>query len=248
MVKRKRWIILMLTMTCTASSAQHKRSDLILKFQERHVDIAPFFEDFPYSQFSLSEDGQKLFFFKTGEQNKLQWLDLTKDKAFSKAMDAVDLDFSKRNGWQPVYNEKDGCVYWIGDERNEEIINVYRSNLLIPGVEKLTDVPYIYAWDFSPDRTRIAYVARLAQNEKRLDELRILDLRTGEDELICQDKPDFRYTWGDISWQPQSKGLMLLALKDADRTYANIVYVDTETKKTRCLPTRLNRAAMPELR
>lgn len=235
MVKRKRWIILMLTMACTASSAQHKRSDLILKFQERHVDIAPFFEDFPYSQFSLSEDGQKLFFFKTGEQNKLQWLDLTKDKAFSKAMDAVDLDFSKRNGWQPVYNEKDGCVYWIGDERNEEIINVYRSNLLIPGVEKLTDVPYIYAWDFSPDRTRIAYVARLAQNEKRLDELRILDLRTGEDELICQDKPDFRYTWGDISWQPQSKGLMLLALKDADRTYANIVYVDTETKKNTVL-------------
>ena len=40
---------MMLTMVCVASSAQHKRSDLLLKFQERHVDIAPFFEDFPYS-------------------------------------------------------------------------------------------------------------------------------------------------------------------------------------------------------
>lgn len=226
---------MMLTMVCVASSAQHKRSDLLLKFQERHVDIAPFFEDFPYSQFSLSEDGEKLFFFKTSEQNKLQWLDITKEKDFSKATDAVDLDFSKRNCWQPIYNEKDGCVYWIGDERNEEIINIYRCNLLAPGVEKLTDVPYIYAWDFSPDRTRIAYVARLAQNEKRLDELRMLDLRTGRDTLVCQDKPDFRYTWGDISWQPQGKGLMLLALKDADRTYANIIYVDTETKQTTVL-------------
>ena len=51
----------------------------------------------------------------------------------------------------------------------------------------------------------------------------MLDLRTGRDTLVCQDKPDFRYTWGDISWQPQGKGLMLLALKDADRTYANII-------------------------
>lgn len=123
---------MMLTMVCVASSAQHKRSDLLLKFQKRQVDIAPFFEDFPYSQFSLSEDGEKLFFFKTSEQNKLQWLDLTKEKDFLKATDAVDLDFSKRNCWQPMYNEKDGYVYWIGDERNEEIINIYRCNLLAP--------------------------------------------------------------------------------------------------------------------
>ncbi len=228
-------VALMLTMACMASSAQQKASDLVLKFQGRNVDIAPFFEDFPYSQFSLSDDGQKLFFFKTSNQNKLQWLDITKENDLSKATDVVDLDFSKRNCWQPVYNEKDGNVYWIGDENNEEIINIYRSNLLSPKPEKLTSVPYIYAWDFNPDKTKIAYVARLAQNEKRLDELRILDLKTGADELVCQDKPDFRYTWGDVSWQPDGKGLMLLALKDADRTYANIIYIDTETKRTTVL-------------
>ena len=99
---------MMLTMVCVASSAQHKRSDLLLKFQERQVDIAPFFEDFPYSQFSLSEDGEKLFFFKTSEQNKWQWLDITKEEDFSKATDAVDLDFSDRNCWQRIYNEKGG--------------------------------------------------------------------------------------------------------------------------------------------
>ena len=228
-------VALMLTMACMASSAQQKASDLVLKFQGRNVDIAPFFEDFPYSQFSLSDDGHKLFFFKTSNQNKLQWLDITKENDLSKATDVVDLDFSKRNCWQPVYNEKDGNVYWIGDENNEEIINIYRSNLLSPKPEKLTSVPYIYAWDFNPDKTKIAYVARLAQNEKRLDELRILDLKTGTDELVCQDKPDFRYTWGDVSWQPDGKGLMLLALKDADRTYANIIYIDTETKQTTVL-------------
>jgi dipeptidyl aminopeptidase/acylaminoacyl peptidase len=225
----------MLAMTGITLLAQQNASGLTLKFQKRDVNIAPFFEDFPYSQFSLSKDGKKLFFFKTSNQNKLQWLDLEKEKDLSKAVDALDLDFSKRNGWQPEYNEQDGNVYWIGDEQNEEIINIYRSPLLSPKVEKLTSVPYIYAWDFNPDRTKIAYIARLAQNENRLDELHILDLKTLNDELICQDKPDFRYTWGDISWQPEGKGVMLLALKDADRTYSNILYIDLETKRSAVL-------------
>ncbi|WP_103983965.1 alpha/beta hydrolase family protein [Parabacteroides chinchillae] len=237
----KLFATLMLVVAVTATTAQQSSSNLTLKFQDRDVNIAPFFEDFPYSQFSLSEDGTKLFFFKTSNANKLQWLDLAKGQDLSKATDVVDLDFSKRNCWGPQYNDKDGCVYWIGDENNEEIINIYRSNLLSPNPEKLTDVPYIYAWDFNPQKTKIAYVARLAQNEKRLDELRILDLKTGKDELVCQDKPDFRYTWGDVSWQPDGKGLMILALKDADRQYANVIYVDTDTKQMTVLtdPTKM---------
>jgi dipeptidyl aminopeptidase/acylaminoacyl peptidase len=227
-----------------ALPAQQHSSDLVLKFRDREVNIAPFFEDFPYSQFSLSKDGKKLFFFKTSKQNKLQWLDLEKEKDLSKAVDAIDLDFSKRNGWRPEYNEQDGYIYWTGDEQNEEIINIYRSNLLSPKVEKLTNVPYIYAWDFNPDKTKIAYVARLAQNENRLDELHVLDLKTGNDELICQDKPDFRYTWGDISWQPEGKGVMLLALKDADRTYSNILYIDLETKQSTVLTNPAKRGSL----
>lgn len=229
-------VFLLLTMACTASSAQPGApTDLRLTFQGREVNIAPFFEDFPYSQFSLSKDGKKLFFFKTANENTLQWLDLEKENDLSKATDVIDLDFAKRNCWQPEYNEKDGYVYWIGDENNEEIINIYRSKLTAPKAEKLTSVPYIYAWDFNPDKTKIAYVARLAQNENRLDELRILDLQTGKDDLICRDQPDFRYTWGDVSWQPDGEGLMILALKDADRRYAHILYVDVATRKSTVL-------------
>ena len=55
-------VALMLTMACMASSAQQKASDLVLKFQGRNVDIAPFFEDFPYSQFSLMMTGRSYSF------------------------------------------------------------------------------------------------------------------------------------------------------------------------------------------
>lgn len=69
-------------------------------------------------------------------------------------------------------------------------------------------------------------MARLGQNEERLDELRVLDLNTLEDKLICQDSPSLRFTWGEVCWQPGGEGFTLLALRGMDRTYTNVVYVD----------------------
>lgn len=217
---------------CTQKVAQ---DDLTLTFSGRDIDITPYFEEFPFSQFSVSKDGSKLFFFKTGNENKLQWLDIAANKDIREAKDVVDLNFATRNCWSPQYNSKDNCVYWIGDEKNDEIINIYRTSLGSNVVEKLTDVPYIYAWNFNPEGTKIAYVARLGQNENRLDELRILDLITLNDVLVCSDTPGYRYTWGSVCWQPDEKGVVLLALKDMDRTYTNMIYVDLETKAMQVL-------------
>ena len=41
----------------------------------------------------------------------------------------------------------------------------------------------------------------------------IFGFETLQDSLLRTDEADFRYTWGDISWQPEGKGVMLLALK-----------------------------------
>ncbi|MDR2810232.1 MAG: prolyl oligopeptidase family serine peptidase [Tannerellaceae bacterium] len=224
--------------------ATHDEPNLVLEFEGRSINLAPYLEEFPYSQFSVNKDGRKLFFFKTANENRLQWIPIEKGTDLKNAQDVVDLNFSTRNCWSPRYNEKDSNVYWIGDEKNDEIINVYRTKPGSNVTEKLTDVPYIYAWGFNPGKTKIAYVARLGQNEQRLDELRILDLRTLKDTLICQDTPDYRFTWGNIGWQPEEKGLTLLALKGIDRTYTNVMYVDLETKKTELLTDSRKRAGL----
>lgn len=204
-----------------------------IKFEGREVEIAPFFENFPYQYFSMSKDGQKLFFTKTATENRLQWIPLDGQTPLTEGKDAIDANLSTRNAWSPRYNEKDGCMYWIGDERNDEKIDIYRSKLEPLGKpERLTDVPYIYAWDFNPAKDKIAYVSRMGQEAQRLDELHILDLKTGADKLICTDKEDFRYTWGSISWRPDGKGLILLALKGQDRQYCNVLYVNTETAQS----------------
>lgn len=211
------------------------QNNAIIDFEGRSIDIAPFFEEFPYSQFSMSKDGNKLFFLKTSTENRLQYITLDGSQTLDQGKDAIDANLSTRNCWSPRYNSNDGCMYWIGDESNEEIINIYRSKLDNPKNEKLTNVPYIYAWDFNPTGDKIAYVSRMGQNEQRLDELHILDLSTLKDEIVCTDKADYRYTWGNISWRPDGSGLMLLALKDMDRQYCNVLYVDLKTKESTVL-------------
>lgn len=228
-----KYIYTILTATTLWSSvfAQDNKS-FELKFQDRKVDIAPFFEAFPYSQFSMSKDGSKLFFQSSGDQTHLQWIPLDGHSTLDQGKPAIQGDLSKKNCWDPHYNSADGYMYWIGDENNEEIINIYRSKLEGPGKpEKLTNVPYIYAWDFNPEHTKIAYASRMGQNEARLDELHVLDLKTLKDELVNTDKADFRYTWGNIGWRPDGSGLMLVALKDADRRYTNMLYIDLKTKE-----------------
>lgn len=212
--------------------AQYPATSDVLEFQNRKIDVAPFFDGFPFSQFRLSDDGTKLFFLKSGAEARMQWIDLDGKQSPFDGKDAIDADLSKRNGWNPNYNAGDKKVYWLGDEHNEERFNIYRCDLDNPGKpERITDVPYVYEWGFNHDKTKIAYVGRMGQNENRLDELHVLDLNTMKDQLVGIDNPDYRYTWGSVSWRPDGSGLLLTALKEMDRRFCTVVYVDLATNK-----------------
>lgn len=56
--------------------AQYPATSDVLEFQNRKIDVAPFFDAFPYSQFRLSDDGTKLFFLKSGAEARMQWIEL----------------------------------------------------------------------------------------------------------------------------------------------------------------------------
>lgn len=205
----------------------------IVNFKGRKIDIASHLTEFPYSSYviKMSKDCSKLFYLHNGDTARLVMLDLNKSKNLDDGVVICDEDFSKKSFWSHRYNSADNCLYWIGDERNDEIINLYRLNIETHEITKLTDVPYIYGWDMNEDGTKVAYIARLGQNENRLDELHILDLRTLEDTLVYTDKADFRLTWSEISFNPQETGVTLTVLKDADRTFTNAAFIDFKTGK-----------------
>lgn len=102
--------------------AQNDFTSSVVDFEGRQIDIAPFFEDFPYSQFTMSKEGDKLFYMKMSDENRLQWIALDGVQTLEQGKDAIDADLSKRNCWNPRYNSVDNCMYWIGDESNEEVI------------------------------------------------------------------------------------------------------------------------------
>lgn len=227
------FVVTLLLTSCEDKVTEHG----VVNFLDREINIKSFHSEFPYTTYNIgmSKDGTKLFYQKNGETTDFMMLDLSVSTNLDEGVAICQEDFSKKNLWKNQYNSTDDCMYWMGDEKNDEIINIYRLNMGSGKIDRLTDVPYIYGWSMNEEGTKIAYIARVGQNEDRLDELHVLDLKTLEDKLVYTDKPDYRMTWSEISCQPDGNGATLTVLKDADRTYTNVAYVDFRTAKLKVI-------------
>ncbi len=229
--------ILLLLSVCLWSCAPEndetasEENSKLVHFKGRSIDLEPYVEGFPYGSFQPVYATNKLFYTKRGKTTELLELELGANPNLAEGRKISEIDYATRNVWNKRYNETDQHIYWTGDERNDEVINLTRLNPESGEVEKLTDVPYIFGYRWNEAQDRVAYIARLGDKENRLSELRILDLNRLEEETILQDKAEMRFTWGSPSWQPNGKGLIVTALKNADRSNGNLVYIDFDTKK-----------------
>ena len=120
-------------------------------FVDRTVDVESFLTGFPYTTwgFYLSDDATKLYYLRNAEPSPLVMLDLNKSTDISKGDIISQDDWSKKNFWHPSYNEKDGYLYWMGDQANDEKIDLYRMDPTTGETTCFTDVPYIYGWSFN---------------------------------------------------------------------------------------------------
>ena len=212
------------------SCGQEKKGTV--HFIDRDVDVESFLTGFPYSTwgFYLSDDGTKMYYLRNGETGQLVLLDLDECTDISQGKVISDDDWSRKNFWHPSYSEKDGCLYWMGDQANDEKIDLYRMNVETGETTCFTDVPYIYGWSFNDAKDKAFYVARIAQDgDDHTDEFHILDLKTLEDRTVCTDRPDFRMTWTEIASSPDDSGCLLTVLKNVNRTYTNMAYLDYAT-------------------
>ena len=227
----KRWFLYGMLLLTAAFSCSRKEEGNV-DFLGRSVPVQSFLEGFPYSTwgFYLSDDASKLFYVRQTEGNPLLMLDLAERTDIEGGAVISTENWAEKNFWNPEWNERDSMLYWIGDQRNDEKIDLYRMDPATGKTECFTDVPYIYGWSFNDDKTLAAYVARISQTENdHVDEFHVLDVVTGEDRLICTDNPDFRMTWTEIAMSPDNSGAMLTVLKNANRTFTNIAYLDFAT-------------------
>ncbi|NND14825.1 MAG: S9 family peptidase [Eudoraea sp.] len=237
MIKNKIWVLLAIPLlwhckgenSDTKDKANAVDNTKMVHFKGRQIDLTPFVEGFPYSRFTPVYAAGKLYYMVRGETTDLLEIDLEGNPDLGNGKKISDIDYATRNVWSIRYNENDKHLYWTGDEINDEIINLTRLNPENGEVEKLTDVPYIFGYRWNEAKDQVAYVARLGDKEERLGELRVLDLNSLEERAILRDTPEMRFTWGSPSWQPDGKGVVVSAVKNADRTYGNLMYIDFQS-------------------
>lgn len=218
-------------LTPSASS----KNESIVEFKDREINLYPYFKAFPYRNFSPFYAAGKLYYYHEEGETHLKEIELDKKMNLSLGTKISTIDFATRNVWGIQYRSLDGNLYWRGDQYNDEVINLYRLNPRNRKIEQLTEVPYIYGWQWEVSQQHIAYVARLGRLEDRLGELRIMDLEVGREQVILKDTPELRFTWGPPSWQPGGKGLVIPALKQANREYGNLLFIDLETREATLL-------------
>ena len=209
--------------------------DYSVSFLGREVDLEPYFQDYPYGGWNADFDAGKLFYRHTTPDGT--WL-MVQDLSVGEGTGLVDpesgqrvfdVDLSTRNLWGMEYDSIRGDMIALADERNDEVMNLYRLSLGDGSLKKLTDVPYIYGWDFSKDGRTIGYIARHGETEPYRNCLTLLDLESGESaEVLCQEGGEHRMVWTSVNFTPTGDGVVIRLNKDGHRSWGTLAYIDLE--------------------
>jgi hypothetical protein len=109
--------------------------DYSVNFLGRSINLEPYFQGYPYGNWNADFDAGKLFYRHTTPEGTWMMIqDLTDDglidpQAGEKLM---DIDLSTRNLWTMRYDELGGDMIVLGDERNDEVLNLFRMSLKDP--------------------------------------------------------------------------------------------------------------------
>ena len=106
------------------------RTEGNVEFLGRSVPVKSFLEGFPYSTwgFKLSDDATKLIYVRQTDGNPLLMLDLSESTDIGQGKVISSDNWAEKNFWNPEWNEKDGRLYWMGDQANDEKIDLYRMD------------------------------------------------------------------------------------------------------------------------
>lgn len=236
-------ILSFLALTAAAACAEREPPDsealdYSVSFLGRDVDLEPYFQLYPYGGWNADFDAERLFYRHTtpeGTWLMVQSLEVGEGDGLvdPEAGERVfDIDLSTRNLWGMRYDSIRGDMIVQGDERNDEVMNLYRLSLEDGSLHKLTDVPYIYGWNFSKDGRTIGYIARYGGTEPYRNCLTLLDLASNEStEVLCEEGGEHRMVWTSVNFTPAGDGVVLRLNRDGHRSRGTLAYVDLEDPK-----------------
>jgi dienelactone hydrolase len=213
-----------------------------VRFRDRTVDLAPFLEGFPYTQFNAKLEHGRMFFVETGDRYVLRSLALPEPGAAITPLDLVsaeavtEVDWSTRSLWGMRLHPATNMLWLHADASNDEHMNLWRIDMRQTASqrqpEQITFADYVYGWGLSEDegRKQIAYLARSGKQAPYRTCLRLLDAtdpkaKTADREVVC-DSPELSFTWSSPHFSPDNKRVYFAAQVDGDRKRVQIVEVD----------------------
>jgi dipeptidyl aminopeptidase/acylaminoacyl peptidase len=221
--------LVLLATAPTAATAQGQ-GEYTVRFLDRTLDLQPFFQGFPYSDWDADYDADRLFYFHDTPQGRFLMMQPLRSGGVvnpAAGQRLHDIDWARRNFLGMRYHAPSGDMILLADERNDEISNLYRLSLADGALRPLTDVPYIYGWDLSKDDARIGYIARHGTGEPYRSCLVVLELAGGaEREALCEQAGEHRLVWSLVNWRPDGSGVVLKVNRDGHRRRGTLAYVD----------------------
>ena len=209
-----------------------------VSFLERTIDLEPYVQGFPYGSWDADfEAGTLTYMYLTPAGTFLMVQPLAVGHG-SGLIDPEagrrvhDIDWSLRNFWGTDYDSISGDQILLADERNDEVLNLYRLSLEDGSIEKLTDVPYIYGRDFSKDGRTIGYIARYGDTEPYRNCLTLLNPSDGSSrEVVCEEGSQFRMVWSSVNFRPDGTGVVLKLNEDGHRKQGTLAYIDLQASE-----------------
>ena len=222
-----------------------------VRFRDRVVDLGPFLEGFPYTQFSADLEHGKLFFIETGDRYTLRSVALPERGAAITPLDlasaeaVTEVDWSTRSLWSMRLHAATESLWMHADANNDEQMNLWRLDMRVPASqrqpEQITHADYVYGWGFSEgERGQIAYLARSGKQAPYRTCLRLLDVKDpkgkiADQEVVC-DSPELSFTWSSPRFSPDNKRVYFSAQVEGDRKRVQIVEVDLRAERPQVKP------------
>jgi dipeptidyl aminopeptidase/acylaminoacyl peptidase len=203
-------------------------------FDGRTIDLATHLAGWPYEPALAVPEADLLFYDHEGPSRRLLKAPLA-SADLAQGSPVSEVDWATRSRWDPRWHAATDSLYFVGDEKNDEVLNLWRLSLADGALTKLTDEPYLYGWSFDPAEERVALVARRgegplpsrggAQPRPYISCVETMKPDGSDRQPVVCDTPKATLTWTSPSWAPDAGGLIVSANVDGQRDRGNIAWV-----------------------
>lgn len=197
-------------------------------FRGTSIRLEPFLKGYPYAPLLPIWDKNLFLFDQKGKKGRHLYataLDLDQTHAFESGTRLSKIDWDQRTRWDLQW--ANDALFFLGDEQNDERINLYRMDVDSGDIKELTKASYVYGYSFSQDKTRVAWISRSGTGPYTSC-LNIMNTDgTQSKELIC-DTPQATFTWDDPSWSPDGSRVVLRVNIQGKRERGNLAVISLE--------------------